>query len=155
MTIMKKNKLNYFQMMDQKKQNETKSPQKEKTPPATSYNEAKKVAILDVVLTPAEENEHYQASYQYALKKSDSNGAGRIRIYMDMNKKLHFDPIQDEAFIKLWQSHQLLCLIDLPTNWKTMTLEDVDDEDAEDFDFNDPAERFDYLYEVGMSYYQK
>ena len=57
---------------------------------------------------------------------------------------------QDEAFEASWKAKEHMCLIAFPRNWKTMPIADLDDEDAEDYDLNDPAERFEYLYEVGM-----
>lgn len=149
---MKKNKLNYFQAMDQKKQAEGQASTISKQKVKESTYKAAKAPILDVKLSPSEEENHYKACLDYCLKMSSKGSQGRIQVHMDMNKKLHFNMPQDEHFKDLWQSKKLLCLIDLPQDWKTMPIEALDEEDAEDYDLNDPLERFDYLYETGMSY---
>lgn len=147
---MKKNKLNYFQAMDQKKQSASQSAPQSKTKENT-YKTAK-APILEVKLSPSDEENHYKACLDYALKMSSTSNQGSIQVHMDMNKKLHFNMAQDEHFKELWQAKKLLCLIDLPSDWKTMSIEVLDEEDAEDYDLNDPLEKFDYLYETGMSY---
>lgn len=150
---MKKNKLNYFQMMDKKAAESTQKPAKAPRPAnGAIYKEVQKAPILDVKLSPAEEDAQYKACLDYALKMSSDDDKGRITIYMDMSKTLHFDMMQDQKFQNLWKAKELLCLIDIPKNWKTMILQDIDEEDEEDYDLSNPMERFDYLYETGMRY---
>lgn len=150
---MKKNKLNYFQMMDKKAAEDTQKPTKSSKPTQIdNYKEVQKAPILEVKLSPAEEDAHYKACLDYALKMSSNEPHARIRVYMDMSKQLHFDMAQDQKFQTLWKAKELLCLIDIPQNWKSMSIEDLDEDDEEDYDLSNPMDRFDYLYETGMSY---
>ncbi len=142
---MKKNQAPWYATVSSKKKPAT----KDATPKSTKKHQ-KTPPILALKITPEKELDNFERAYAYALKMSDPASTEPIYIHLNMAGELLFDVNQDEAFHQLWKSQQLMCLIKLPRNWKTMPLEETDEEDLDDLNLNDPKDRFDYLYETGM-----
>lgn len=145
---MKKN-VNWFKEQENKAAAKAKTDLKPKNNAHADYKEVA-APILKLQINPKVEASHFEDSFAFAMKMSDPKSNDLMTIHMDMHLKLHFNMKQDEAFEASWKAKELMCLIAFPRNWKTMPIADLDDEDAEDYDLNDPAERFEYLYEVGM-----
>lgn len=147
---MKKN-VNWFKEQEKKQMEQSKkSSDQPKAKTSSEYKEVK-APIMQVKINPKVEDQHFRDALAFAMKMSDSNSSEIMTVHMDMSLKLHFNMAKDENFQTLWREKKLMCLIAFPRNWKTMVIEPLDDEDAEDYDFSDPIERFEYLYEIGMS----
>lgn len=128
-------------------------PAEEKT---ESYKSLETLPIVKVQMKSNREEEHFKAAYQFALKSSDPKSSEVMTVHLDMQDEIHFNMEQDEAFKSAWKKGELMLLIAFPKNWKTMTIEadpDMEDED-EDMSFETDEDKFDYLYETGMSVYE-
>lgn len=142
---MKNNQAPWYQSVSSKKGSKS-QPSRHKE----QKNLKKDPPILNVKITPEKEAAHFQAAFDYAMKMSNPNSTEMITIHMTMDGNLLFDAVQDDHFKTLWANKELMCLIEIPRNWKTMTLIDLDEEALEDLDLDNPEDRFDYLYETGM-----
>ncbi len=132
----------------------TKVPAQEKQ---TTYKSLEILPIVKVQMNSNREAEHFKAAYQFALKNSDPKSTEIMTVHLDMKDEIHFNMIQDEAFQAMWKKGELMQLIAFPKNWKTMPIEmeaELDEEEDDDLNFETDEDRFDYLYETGMSVYE-
>ncbi len=150
----KSNAKNWFVEQQQKQAApKSKMPAEEKQ---ESYKSLETLPIVKVQMNSSREAEHFQTVYQFALKNSDPKSSEIMTVHLDMKDEIHFNMVQDEAYQSLWKKGELMLLVAFPKNWKTMNIEvdpDMEDED-EDMTFDTDEERFDYLYEIGMSVYE-
>ena len=120
----------------------------------TTYKSLEMLPIVKVQMNSSREAEHFKAAYQFALKNSDPKSTEIMTVHLDMKDEIHFNMIQDEAFQTMWKKGELMQLIAFPKNWKTMPMEmevEIDEEEDDDMTFETDEDRFDYLYETGMS----
>lgn len=157
-----KNNSNNWFIQQQNASNQNSNSEKDnssKMPKASTYKSLETLPIVKVQMNSKREAEHFERAYQFALKNSDPKSQEIMTVHLDMKDEVHFNMVQDEAFKAAWQKGELMLLVAFPKNWKTMNLmADLDleelEEDAEDFDFDSPEDRFDYLYENGMAVYE-
>jgi hypothetical protein len=125
--------------------------------PAKSAPDFRKVddaPILTVQMNSKNEERHFEEAFTFAQMVSDPSSDAIMTIHLNMNDELVFNMKQDETFDQLWKQKKLMLLVAFPKNWKTMTIDAFDDEDDEPIELETDMDRFDYLYEAGMSMYE-
>lgn len=142
-----KKKQNWFQQQA----NKEKTKQKDTAKP--SFKPLKKLPILDVLHKSKKEEAHFKEAFAFAKKVSDPNSHDMQTIHLNMQDQLVFNMPQDETYQRLWESGQLLLLVEFPKCWETMPLTIDDEWDDEPEEILDDFDRFDYLYETGLKVY--
>lgn len=161
-----KKEKNWFVQQEQKKAQLQATAPSKSTPVKAAP--VKVVAVKNPILTVLEkskkEAQHYKDALAFAHQVSHAKDSALQTIHLTMADTLVFNMPKDGDYKQLWEKGQLALLVTFPRNWKHITLKaliqsmdlDLDeiDEEFEDWDHLDANDRFDLLFEIGLSVYQ-